>query len=97
MYCVIAQVLAVSSAATVFSLMSEVPALMLAAWRLQLTSVVLAAGAAWQWRGMVGGGGVRLTSVVLAAGAAWQWRGMVGLFILLALFSEDGLLPAPCC
>ena len=57
MYCVIAQVLAVSSAATVFSLMSEVPALMLAAWRLQLTSVVLAAGAAWQWRGMVGGGG----------------------------------------
>ena len=69
----IAQVLAVSSAATVFSLMAEVPALMLAAWRLQLTSVVL------------------------AAGAAWQWRGMVGLFILLALFSEDGLLPAPCC
>lgn len=49
-----AQVLAVSSAATVFSLMPEVPPLMLAAWRLQLTSVVLAAGAAWQWSRMVG-------------------------------------------
>lgn len=37
-----------------YSLMEEVPAITLAAWRLQLTSVLLGLGAAVQWRGMVG-------------------------------------------
>lgn len=50
-----AQVFAVSSAATVFQLMAEVPPITLASWRLQLTTLILAAGAAWQWRGLVGG------------------------------------------
>jgi hypothetical protein len=43
-------VLAVSSAATVFSEMREVPALTLAAWRLQLTALVLLPGAVAQHR-----------------------------------------------
>ena len=47
------QVLAVSSAATAFSKVNDVPAITLAAWRLQLTSVLLGLGAAWQWRAMV--------------------------------------------
>ncbi len=47
-----AQVLAVSSAAAVFKMMEDVPAITLAAWRLQLTTVLLFMGAAWQWRGM---------------------------------------------
>jgi drug/metabolite transporter (DMT)-like permease len=46
------QVLAVSSAATAFESVREVPPLTLAAWRLQLTSVLLGCGAAYQWRGM---------------------------------------------
>ncbi|GLC33755.1 hypothetical protein PLESTM_000107800 [Pleodorina starrii] len=46
----VAAVFAVSSAATVFSLMPEVPAITLAAWRLQLTSVLLGVGAVAQWR-----------------------------------------------
>ncbi|GFR49511.1 hypothetical protein Agub_g11552, partial [Astrephomene gubernaculifera] len=48
----VAAVVAVSSAATVFSLMPEVPALTLAAWRLQLTAVLLGLAAAQQWRDM---------------------------------------------
>lgn len=44
------QVLAVSSAAAVFSKMSDVPAITLAAWRLQLTSLVLLPGAIVQYR-----------------------------------------------
>lgn len=46
------QVFAVSSAAVVFAMMSEVPAITLAAWRLQLTSVLLGFGAAVQLLGM---------------------------------------------
>lgn len=42
-----------SSAATAFTKMQEVPALTLAAWRLQLTALILFALALWQWRGMV--------------------------------------------
>eukprot|EP00887_Chlorella_sp_A99_P004332 scaffold15.g4332.t1 len=49
---VIKLVFAVSSAGVVFALMTEVPALTLAAWRLQLTSVFLGVGAAVQWRSM---------------------------------------------
>ena len=47
-----AQVCAVSSAAVAFALMSEVPPITLAAWRLQLTAVLLGIGAAVQLRGM---------------------------------------------
>lgn len=43
------QVLAVSSAGLVFSLMKEVPAVQLAGWRLQVTSVYLAVGGAYQF------------------------------------------------
>ncbi len=46
------QVFAVSSAAVVFAMMSEVPAITLAAWRLQLTSVLLGIGATVQLLGM---------------------------------------------
>lgn len=45
-----ASVLAVSSAAVVFATMSSVPAITLAAWRLQLTAAFLLLGAAVQWR-----------------------------------------------
>jgi hypothetical protein len=48
----IAAVFAVSSAGVVFSFMKDVPPLTLAAWRLQLTSVYLIAGAAWQYARM---------------------------------------------
>lgn len=44
------QVCAISSAGTAFEEMAEVPPLTLAAWRLQLTSVLLLIGAAYQWR-----------------------------------------------
>lgn len=43
-----------SSAGVVFALMAEVPAVTLAAWRLQLTSVFLGVGAAFQLRRMPG-------------------------------------------
>lgn len=46
------QVLSVSSAAVVFAMMSDVPPITLAAWRLQLTSVLLGVGAAVQLCGM---------------------------------------------
>lgn len=49
------QVLAVSSAGAVFEQMRDVAPFTLAAWRLQLTSVILMCGALWQWRGMVSG------------------------------------------
>mmetsp|Transcript_15190 Transcript_15190/g.26341 ORF Transcript_15190/g.26341 Transcript_15190/m.26341 type:complete len:442 (+) Transcript_15190:67-1392(+) len=42
-------VLAVSSAASAFKQMMDVPAITLAAWRLQLTGVLLSIGAVWQW------------------------------------------------
>ena len=49
--CCCCQVLAVSSAGVTFSMLKEVPPLTLAAWRLQLTSVLLGVGAAAQgWR-----------------------------------------------
>jgi hypothetical protein len=46
------QVLAVSSAATVFKLMAEVPPITLAAWRLQLTTLLLLPGAVVQYRAL---------------------------------------------
>lgn len=52
----LSQVLAVSSAGAVFEQMRDVAPFTLAAWRLQLTSVILMCGALWQWRGMVGVG-----------------------------------------
>ncbi|GBF99716.1 drug Metabolite transporter superfamily [Raphidocelis subcapitata] len=47
-----AAVLAVSSAGAVFQKMPDVPPVTLAAWRLQLTTLILLAGAAPQWRAM---------------------------------------------
>jgi drug/metabolite transporter (DMT)-like permease len=47
-----AAVLAVSSAGAVFQKMPDVPPITLAAWRLQLTTLILVAGAVPQWRGM---------------------------------------------
>lgn len=44
--------------------MPEVPALALAGWRLQLTSVLLGLGAAVQWRQMVGRRGGRDVTLV---------------------------------
>jgi len=60
------QVLAVSSAASVFGLMPDVPPMTLAAWRLQLTAAVLAVGAVVQWRRMV----QRIGSEAASQGAA---------------------------
>lgn len=48
----VASVLAVSSAGVAFSFLKEVPPITLAAWRLQLTSVLLATGAVPQLCGM---------------------------------------------
>lgn len=48
----VAAVFAVSSAGVVFALMREVPPVTLAAWRLQITSVLLGVGAAVQLRRM---------------------------------------------
>ncbi|KAI8465220.1 MAG: hypothetical protein J3K34DRAFT_473612 [Monoraphidium minutum] len=45
-----ALVLSVSSAGAVFQKLPDVPPITLAAWRLQLTSLILAAGFAAQWR-----------------------------------------------
>lgn len=49
------QVIAVSSAATVFSYMRDVPPLTLAAWRLQLTALLLCPGAVYQYRTLTAG------------------------------------------
>lgn len=49
------QILAVSSAATAFKLVSDVPAVTLAAWRLQLTGVLLLPGAIIQYRKLSSG------------------------------------------
>jgi hypothetical protein len=46
------QVLSVSSAGAVFQKLPDVPPVTLAAWRLQLTTLILAAGAVPQWRAM---------------------------------------------
>ncbi|KAL4448195.1 hypothetical protein ABPG75_005414 [Micractinium tetrahymenae] len=48
----VAAVVAVSSAGTVFSLLKDVPPLTLASWRLGTTSVLLGLAAAAQWRAM---------------------------------------------
>lgn len=49
------QVVAVSSAATAFRSMEEVPPLTLAAWRLQLTAMLLFPGAVIQYRKLAPG------------------------------------------
>jgi drug/metabolite transporter (DMT)-like permease len=68
-----ASVLSVSSAAVVFAEMPAVPAMTLAAWRLQLTAVLLAFGFAWQWR--AADARARAAAVaswrLLAASGAW--------------------------
>jgi drug/metabolite transporter (DMT)-like permease len=48
----VASLLSVSSAGVVFAMMSEVPPITLAAWRLQFTSLLLITAAIVQWRGM---------------------------------------------
>lgn len=60
------QVCAVSSAAAVFSMMGDVPPVTLAAWRLQLTTVILACGACWQWPRMC-------TADKVRARQDWLW------------------------
>lgn len=60
-----AAVCAVSSAGVAFTFMRDVPALTLAAWRLQLTAVLTAIAGAVQWRGL---------SVDLRARCMSDWR-----------------------
>lgn len=53
--CVTLQVVAVSSAATAFRSMREVAPMTLAAWRLQLTALLLFPGAVIQYRNLAPG------------------------------------------
>ncbi|MEW5305400.1 MAG: hypothetical protein WDW36_007940 [Sanguina aurantia] len=69
-----AAVLAVSSAGAVFEQMRDVAPFTLAAWRLQLTSVILMCGALWQWRGM----DVELRECTRSC---WRWLVGSGLFL----------------
>lgn len=70
-----ASVLAVSSAAVVFATMPDVPAIALAAWRLQLTSCFLLVGAAVQWRRAESDPRIRAAALaaapLLATSGAW--------------------------
>ncbi len=80
-----AAVLAVSSAGPVFQLIDEVQPLLRASWRLQLTALILAPLAVWQYRGMPQSDKIRcrsrqVSAIIVGSGlclwihfGSWVW------------------------
>ena len=80
-----AAVLAVSSAGPVFQLIDEVQPLLRASWRLQLTALILAPLAVWQYRGMSQSDKIRcrsrrVSAIIVGSGlclwihfGSWVW------------------------
>lgn len=68
------QVIAVSSAATAFAYMRDVPALTLASWRLQLTAVLLSIGAVYEYRQLSAGTTRQPNKFAMHAHCFGLWR-----------------------
>jgi drug/metabolite transporter (DMT)-like permease len=94
-------VCAVSSAAAVFSLMGDVPPLTLAAWRLQLTAVLLSAGAAAEARALPHAARAdtrspRTLALLAASGAALAFHFGLWVYSIKATTLQHSLLFVSC-